>query len=322
MRQWISMRRIGFMGTRLLIDEEPLQVLPSLAARIGLNEAIVLQQIHYWLKKSEHTMEGQRWIYNTYGQWRAQFPFWGLNTIKRTVWRLEKLGVLTTTARFNRNPIDKTRWYTINYDRLQDFCAPTTAQDGPSTAQDGSTTAQDGSTTAQIGSLDSPIWVARQPNLGRVPESTPENTAEISENPSPPSGDLPAPKKLRGGQPKREYSPGFQQFIDAYPRGRVTSKPTCYATWTKHDLEPRTAELIEKIERLKITNWQDEYPRYVPYSIKWFKEQRWEDDLVPLPSALERLRGNERRTADVTLRILQEGETRGRPRHARVLHRA
>jgi len=313
------------MGTRLLIDEEPLQVLPSLAARIGLNEAIVLQQIHYWLKKSEHTMEGQRWIYNTYGQWRAQFPFWGLNTIKRTMWRLEKLGVLTTTARFNRNPIDKTRWYTINYDRLQDFCAPTTAQDGPSTAQDGPS-------TAQIGSLDdpnwvddspnwvddSPNWVSRQPNLGRVPEST----AEISENPSPPSGDLPAPKKGRGGQPKREYSPGFQQFIDAYPRGRVTSKPTCYAIWTRHALEPRTAELLEKIERLKITNWQDEYPRFVPYSMTWFKEQRWEDDLVPLPSPLQRLSGKERRTAEATLRILQEEDHSGRPRHHRLLRRA
>ena len=34
---------------RLLIDEPPLMVLPSLAAVIGLNEAIMLQQIHYWL---------------------------------------------------------------------------------------------------------------------------------------------------------------------------------------------------------------------------------------------------------------------------------
>ena len=35
----------------LLISEPPLQVLPSLAVKIGLNEAIVLQQIHYWLLK-------------------------------------------------------------------------------------------------------------------------------------------------------------------------------------------------------------------------------------------------------------------------------
>ena len=37
--------------SKLLINEHPLQVLPSLATKIGLNEAIVLQQIHYWKKK-------------------------------------------------------------------------------------------------------------------------------------------------------------------------------------------------------------------------------------------------------------------------------
>ena len=34
----------------LLIDDYPILVLPKLATEIGLNEAIVLQQIHYWLK--------------------------------------------------------------------------------------------------------------------------------------------------------------------------------------------------------------------------------------------------------------------------------
>ena len=40
--------------SNLLIHEEPLLVLPGLASRIGLNEAIFLQQIHYWLNRSEH----------------------------------------------------------------------------------------------------------------------------------------------------------------------------------------------------------------------------------------------------------------------------
>ncbi len=33
----------------LLLDEHPLLVMPKLATLIGLNEAIVLQQVHYWL---------------------------------------------------------------------------------------------------------------------------------------------------------------------------------------------------------------------------------------------------------------------------------
>jgi hypothetical protein len=33
--------------SKLLIDEPPLQVLPTLAVRLGLEEAIFLQQLHY-----------------------------------------------------------------------------------------------------------------------------------------------------------------------------------------------------------------------------------------------------------------------------------
>jgi len=38
------------LSSSLLINESPLQVLPSLAVLVGLNEAIVLQQTHYWIK--------------------------------------------------------------------------------------------------------------------------------------------------------------------------------------------------------------------------------------------------------------------------------
>jgi hypothetical protein len=43
--------------SRLLIHEPALQVLPSLAVAIGLNEAIFLQQLHYWLVSSKHEHE-------------------------------------------------------------------------------------------------------------------------------------------------------------------------------------------------------------------------------------------------------------------------
>ena len=62
----------------LLINEPPLQVLPSLAQKIGLNEAIIVQQVHYWLnpKFNKNYFEGRNWVWNTYEQWQQQFPFW------------------------------------------------------------------------------------------------------------------------------------------------------------------------------------------------------------------------------------------------------
>ena len=42
--------------SRLLIKESPVMIIPSLAVRIGLNEAVVLQQIHSWLGISKHKL--------------------------------------------------------------------------------------------------------------------------------------------------------------------------------------------------------------------------------------------------------------------------
>src|SRR5690554_4175288 len=82
--------------SRLLINEEPLQVLPGLAEKIGLNEAIVLQQLHYWLSRSTQVKEGEKWVYNTYDEWCAQFPFWSKATVRRVFTSLEKQGLIIT----------------------------------------------------------------------------------------------------------------------------------------------------------------------------------------------------------------------------------
>ncbi|WP_156967307.1 hypothetical protein [Ureibacillus sinduriensis] len=48
---------------RKLIDESPLLILPTLARKVGLNEAIILQQIHYWNQRSRNIREGHTWVY-------------------------------------------------------------------------------------------------------------------------------------------------------------------------------------------------------------------------------------------------------------------
>lgn len=117
------------MGTSssLLLDERSLLVLPGLATVIGLNEAIVLQQVHYWLKDSKHTREGRKWVYNTYEDWQKQFPFWSKNTLIRTFKSLETSGLLVA-GEFNRMAGDRTKWYSIDYDKLHE--AEATAQTG------------------------------------------------------------------------------------------------------------------------------------------------------------------------------------------------
>ncbi|MDR7001360.1 conserved phage C-terminal domain-containing protein [Neobacillus niacini] len=104
--------------SNLLVYENPMMVIPSLANMIGLNEAIVLQQLHYWVDKSTHIIEGRKWIYNTYNDWQEQFSFWSLSTIKRIFRSLEDQGLLLS-GNWNTSKMDKTKWYTIEYERLE-----------------------------------------------------------------------------------------------------------------------------------------------------------------------------------------------------------
>lgn len=104
--------------SRMLVDEYPLLVYPTLAKAIGLNEALVLQQLHYWLDPRRgigKEQDGRRWVYNTYEQWQEQFPFWSTRTIQNIMLGLEKAELIESTDRFNRDSRDRTKWYTINY---------------------------------------------------------------------------------------------------------------------------------------------------------------------------------------------------------------
>lgn len=101
----------------LLMPSRPIVINPDLAYSIGLNEAIALQQVNYWLKETTSGLErdGERWIYNTTEQWLEQFPFWSESTLKRTFTRLKALGVLKI-EQLNKSQRDMTNYYTINYE--------------------------------------------------------------------------------------------------------------------------------------------------------------------------------------------------------------
>lgn len=108
-------------ASSLLIQESPLTVQPNLAVLIGLNEAIFLQQLQYWISREAGICDeyGRRWIYNTVKQWNVQFPFWSESTIKRTIKSLEDQEVMISTV--IGNSYNKTKAYTINYELIEEL---------------------------------------------------------------------------------------------------------------------------------------------------------------------------------------------------------
>lgn len=109
--------------SQYLFLENPLVINVTLAKALGLNESIIIQQFSYWLdnneKSNKNFHDGYYWTYNSYSKWVSNFPFWSESTIKRTILRLEKNGILIS-ANYNTMPIDKTKWYRIDDNRLNE----------------------------------------------------------------------------------------------------------------------------------------------------------------------------------------------------------
>lgn len=103
-----------------LIDEPPILVYPTLAKKIGINEAIILQQLHFLLNtqrsaNNQHNfVDGRWWVYNSYPQWREYFPWLAEVTIKGLFRSLEAQGWVLTMQSV-KNKSDRRKWYTIDY---------------------------------------------------------------------------------------------------------------------------------------------------------------------------------------------------------------
>jgi hypothetical protein len=157
---------------------------PLEAEAVGLNEAIIVARLRFWLGRSKHIFGGRPWVYNTYPEWQKQFPFWSVFTVKNIFRRLEELRVLESTQRFNANQWNKTKWYTLNEDVLAGLMGRTIAAEpaepvaadvaetevvsmGAEVAMDGQqTTAIEGTETAAIDGINVvPSLTERSPNI-------------------------------------------------------------------------------------------------------------------------------------------------------------
>lgn len=193
----------------ILLREHPLQVLPSLAVKVGLNEAIILQQVRYWLGKSKIKKQGRPWVYNTYEQWQEQFPFFSIATIKRAILSLEQQGLLIS-AQLNNDKRIKTKYYTINFDAVGKLAEKLPSVDDASD---------------QIDTMEE---IKMIPSSGsKCTDLSTETSSEISsETTKNTLGSLHEPSA------SETYPPEFEQCWQAYPkRDGSNPKRGAYKAW-------------------------------------------------------------------------------------------
>jgi len=187
----------------LLMPSRPIVINPDLAFSIGLNEAIALQQINYWLKETTSGLErdGVRWIYNTNEQWLEQFPFWSESTLKRTFTRLKNLGVLKI-EQLNKSQRDMTNYYTINYEsELLDEVKVTKSKGSNCTLPSGQNDLMEKvKVNRSNGSKRTAVIRSKWPDV--LTENTTESTTE-NKTPSCPVASQPDPEVLITDQAKQ-----------------------------------------------------------------------------------------------------------------------
>lgn len=167
----------------LFIDKSKTLIINTdLALVLGdLNEAIVLNQLNYWLginrKAGKNFIDGRYWVYNSYSDWKANdFPYWSEKTIQRTFTRLENKGVVVS-ANYNKLAIDKTKWYTIDTVRLQELVDDFALDEGKMTNRQDDMTDRQDKMTCREGQCDRPLPEITTENINRDYNS--EITGEV-----------------------------------------------------------------------------------------------------------------------------------------------
>lgn len=236
----------------LLISEPPLQVLPTLARLIGLNEAIILQQVHYWLQRSNNIRDGYRWVYNSYPEWYKQMPIWKSETTMRTAFKnLEKKGLLIT-ANYNKAKFDKTKWYRINYEKLS------LLENEARSAKNWQTKNQD------LADGSAKNW---QTNTKRLPETTSETTNKHSASPS-------------NAQSVSQLEEEFEEVWSKYPNKKGKKQAfNHYKAWRNASVKHTNEYLLDQLNKYLVYCQQNNSWYHPMNGSTWFNG-RFDDVLI------------------------------------------
>lgn len=115
-----------------LLDEPPILIYPSLAVVLGVNKAIVFQQLHFLLNgqktaKNRYNFVADEqgierwWVYNSYKEWCEYFPWLSVSTLKGIFISLEG-DKLVLSMQSVKNKSDRRKWYSIDYEVWAVFC--------------------------------------------------------------------------------------------------------------------------------------------------------------------------------------------------------
>ena len=238
----------------------------ELAARYGVEEAILLDHIRFWCEKNQSNpdcrKEGRCWMYASAARLAEHFPFWSVPKIRRLLKSLVRQGALLE-GRFGRFAFDRTLWYAVSESVLSMF---------------------------QNRHLQEMNSEHSSDESARAIKDTQKDIQEDTQHTYTACGGgrafSPSSEKLGNAAPKAEPKPervsantpsSFERFWQAYPR--KADKRAALLAWKA--LRPSESLVNTMLAALtaqcESAPWKEAGGRYIPHPAKWLTHRRWED---------------------------------------------
>lgn len=257
---------------------------PEIAKLIGIDEAVMLENIHFWVKKNRangrNIIHGRAWTYNSMAAFSELFPFWSEKQIRRILNSLKDRGLIQTGC-FNKEKRDRTLWYTVTEAGFLLF------QNGEmQLPKRDDTLDQTGKCT--FDQMGEPLPDIKLPDINSyIPPISPKgDECVVLENEDLERGEESEPKTEPSPKPK-DYPADFQAFWQVYP-AKVAKKAAFEAF--KKAKKQASAETITDGAR-RYAEWlpkkQAQRPDFpVKYPQGWLNDKRWEDVLEPVKAPM------------------------------------
>lgn len=89
---------------------------PKIAAEVGLNAAVIYQNILFWTRKNlangRHVHDDMVWTYNSVKALNELFDYMTPDQVRRALAKLVKVGLIAE-GNFNQSAYDRTKWYGV-----------------------------------------------------------------------------------------------------------------------------------------------------------------------------------------------------------------
>lgn len=237
---------------------------PELAVRYGVDEAIFIHHLAFWLQKNanepDHIRDGRVWTYDTVSGLCKIFPWWTRRQMERIIRSVCDKGAVET-GHFGAN-LDRTIWYTLSPELMAFYALAETQPED-----------------------DLPERGNAFPQTVKSEPARMHQTVECIS----PNGEMlyGTDNRLTDNPPKippQGEDALFAQFWAAYPR--KIDKQKALRAWKRQKIKPEELPgILFALEGQKRSRqWQRDNGDYIPHPTTWINNRRWEAEISAAPA--------------------------------------